>query len=73
MKIKILKNKDLDKLENDVNEFIKDKCVIDIKYESTQYRTCKYIENILIVIILYDSYGNCGYLNTKSLMDFKKV
>ena len=34
MKIKILKNKDLDKLENDVNEFIQDKCVIDIKYES---------------------------------------
>ena len=37
MKIKIFRGENLEALENDVNEFIKDKAVIDIKTNTVNY------------------------------------
>lgn len=72
MKIKIIEGENLRQLEYEVNEFIKDKCVINIKYELNEYRTCDGIETVLMVMILYDYYDRCGYLDKKTIMDFRK-
>lgn len=71
MKIKILKSSNIKNLENQVNAFIKGKCIISITNNSTVSNICDGQETILIFVILYDEYNNLGYLDSKSIMDFK--
>lgn len=37
MQVKIFRDLDIDKLEQGVNKFIKDKCVIDIKFSTDAF------------------------------------
>ena len=71
MKIKIFKGTNTKKLECEINEFIKDKCIINISHEivvsNMEYRCV----NILLVIILYDEYNHCGYVDLDSIVDLK--
>ena len=71
MKIKIFKGTNTQILESEINEFIKDKCIINISHEivisKRDYRSI----NILVFIILYDEYNNCGYVNLDSILDLK--
>ena len=71
MKIKIFKGTNTQILESEINEFIKDKCIINISHEivisKRDYRNI----NILVFIILYDEYNNCGYANLDSILDLK--
>lgn len=71
MKVKILKGTSPKKLECEINEFIKDKCIINISHEivtSNMYDRCVIT---LVVIILYDEYKNCGYSDLDSILDLK--
>ena len=60
MKVKILSNTNYMVLENDINEFIKDKCVIDIKYQSmfveTDFRGSVPVAGTVVdrVLIMYE-------------------
>lgn len=74
MKVKILADSNIKKLENRINEFIKDKCIINISHELAVLKVCNICKkciNILIIVILYDEYNHCGYLDHNSIMDFK--
>lgn len=54
MKVKIFVGNDIKRMEDEVNEFIKDKSVIDIKYQSMGLTT-KYNGNgIPINVVVYD-------------------
>ncbi|WP_195262860.1 MULTISPECIES: hypothetical protein [unclassified Clostridium] len=71
MKVKILKGTSAKKLEHEINEFIKDKNIINISHEiatSNLYDRCVII---LIVIILYDEYKHCGYSDLDSILDLR--
>ena len=37
MKVKIFRERDIKELEKDINKFIKDKCVIDIKFSTDAF------------------------------------
>lgn len=69
-KIKILRDSNFKQLECKVNTFIKDKCIINISHELTVWEECDRQIDTLIIIILYDEYSHCGYLDHKSIMDF---
>ncbi|GAA0084948.1 hypothetical protein UT300007_13870 [Clostridium sp. CTA-7] len=71
MKIKILKGSNTQKLECEVNEFIKDKCIINISYEIAVSRMNDRYVNTLVIIILYDEQDHCGYLDLDSILDLK--
>ena len=71
MKVKILKGSNTKKLEYEVNEFIKDKCIINISHEIAVLKMEDMYVNTLIIIILYDEYDHCGYLDLDSILDLK--
>ena len=75
MKIKIIADSNIKKLECKVNSFIKDRCIINISHELAVLNICnkcnKHV-NILIIVILYGEYDHCGYLDLNSIMDLKK-
>lgn len=71
MKVKIIKGTNIEKLECDVNEFIKDKCIIKISHEIVVSRLCERSINILVFTILYDEYNHGGYLDLDSIVDLK--
>ena len=71
MKVKILKGSNTKKLEYEVNEFIKDKCIINISHEIAVLKMEDMYVNTLIIIILYDEYKHCGYLDLDSILDLK--
>lgn len=52
MKVKIFGGIDIKSMENEVNEFIKDKSIIDIKYQSmgltTQYNATGIPTNVVV-------------------------
>ena len=59
MKIKIFRGENLEALESDVNEFIKDKSVIDIKTNTVNYASvfrnstpCRY-ETLTTITVAY--------------------
>ena len=37
MQVKIFRNLDVEKLEKEINKFIKDKCIIDIKFSTDAF------------------------------------
>ena len=37
MQVKIFRDLDIEKLEKEINEFIKDKCIIDIKFSTDAF------------------------------------
>ncbi|WP_291651059.1 hypothetical protein [Clostridium sp.] len=71
MKVKILKGTSPKKLEYEINEFIKDKCIINISHEIVTSNTYDRCVVILIVIILYDEYKHCGYTDLDSILDLR--
>ncbi|MBS5949010.1 MAG: hypothetical protein KIC47_01625 [Clostridium sp.] len=71
MKVKIIKGTNIEKLECDINEFIKDKCIIKISHEIVTSQLYDRRINILVFIILYDEYNHCGYLDLDSILDLK--
>lgn len=71
MKVKILKGTSIKKLECEINEFIKNKCVINISHEIITTNMYDRSRFILVFIILYDEYGHCGYLDLDSIEDLK--
>lgn len=71
MKVKILKGTNIQKLECEINEFIKDKCIINISHEIVISELHDICVNTLVIIILYDEYKHCGYLNLDSILDLK--
>ena len=71
MKIKIFKGTNTQILESEINEFIKDKCIINISHEIVISKRDYKSINILVFIILYDEYNNCGYVNLDSILDLK--
>ena len=71
MKVKILQGTNTKKLECEVNEFIEDKCIINISHEIVVSRVFDRGINILVFIILYDEYKHCGYLDLDSILDLK--
>ena len=71
MKIKIIRGTNVEKLESEINEFIKDKCIIKINHEIVTSRLYDRSVNILVFIILYDEYNHCGYLELDSILDLK--
>lgn len=71
MKVKILRDLSIKKLECRVNRFIKDKCIINISHELARIKVCDRYVEYLIFIILYDEYNNCGYIDTISLKNLK--
>lgn len=65
MKVKVISSSNIDNFERSVNEFIKDKLVVDIKYSSypvvTQYgpnNTPKRVDIYDRVLIMYED--GCG-------------
>lgn len=71
MKVKILKGASPKKLECEINEFIKDKCIINISHEIVTSNIYDRCVNFLVVIILYDEYNHCGYLDLDSILDLR--
>ncbi len=71
MKIKIIKGNNTQELECEINEFIKDKCIINITHEIVVSRIYDRCVNSLVFIILYDEYNHCGYLELDSILDLK--
>lgn len=71
MKIKILTGLNIKKLEFRVNAFIKDKCIIKINHELRVFKICNRYVNYIVIVILYDEYDHCGYLDASSIMEFK--
>ncbi len=71
MKVRILKGTNTEKLECDINEFIKDKCIINISHEIVTSNIYDRCVNFLVVIILYDEYNHCGYLDLDSILDLR--
>ena len=57
LRIKIFSGDNFHKLENEINNFIKDKYVINIQH-SSEVTTKTY----LIITILYDDTFNCSYV-----------
>lgn len=72
MKVKVFSGMNFRELEDRINKFIKDKCVININTETTFCEVCGSIWSVLIVIVLYDEIDHCGYLDAKSLINFEK-
>ena len=72
MKVKVFSGMNFRELEDRINKFIKDKCVININTETTSCEVCGSIWSVLIVIVLYDEINHCGYLDAKSLVNFEK-
>lgn len=72
MKVKIFKGINFKELEDRVNTFIEDKCVINISHEITFCGVCRSLICVLIIIVLYDEFDHCGYLDIKSLNNFKE-
>lgn len=62
---------DLKKLECKVNAFIKDRCIINISHKLAVLKIRNKCVNFLIIVILYDEYDHCEYLDLKSIMNFK--
>lgn len=71
MKVKILQGTNTQKLECEINDFIKDKCIINITHEIVISRMYDRGINILVIIILYDEYNHCGYLDLDSILDLR--
>lgn len=71
MKVKILKGTSPKKLESEINEFIKDKCIINISHEIVNSNTYDNCVITLVVIILYDEYKHCGYSDLDSILDLR--
>lgn len=71
MKVKILQGTNTQKLECEINDFIKDKCIINITHEIVISRMYDRGINILVIIILYDEYKHCGYLDLDSILDLR--
>lgn len=71
MKVKMLTESNIKKLECKVNEFIKDKCIINISHQLVNVNMCNRSVNFLIIIILYDEYQNCGYFDVDSIMNME--
>ena len=71
MKIKIIKGNNTQELECEINEFIKNKCIINISHEIVISRSDDRCVNSLVFIILYDEYNHCGYLELDSILDLK--
>lgn len=71
MKVKIIKGTNIEKLESDLNEFLKDKCIIKISHEIVVSKLYDRSINILVFIILYDEYNHCGYLDLDSIIDLQ--
>ena len=71
MKVRILKGTNTEKLECDINEFIKDKCIINLSHEIVTSNIYDRCVNFLVVIILYDEYNHCGYLDLDSILDLR--
>lgn len=71
MKIRIIKGTNTEKLECEINEFIKDKCIINISHEIVTSNIYDRCVNFLVVIILYDEYNHCGYLDLDSILDLR--
>lgn len=63
MKIKILKDSDIEKLECEVNKFIKDKSIINISNELIPLSLIDGKINVLMIIILYEECSNREYLD----------
>ncbi|MDD7793363.1 hypothetical protein [Clostridium sp. 'White wine YQ'] len=57
MKIKIFSGDNFRKLEDEVNNFIKDKYVLNIQHSSVVTK-----RTYLIITILYDDTFNCSYV-----------
>lgn len=73
MKVKIFKGTNVEKLECEINEFIKDKVIIKISHEIVTANLYDRCINILVFIILYDEYNHCGYLDLDSIRDLKNT
>lgn len=73
MKVKILQGTNTQKLECEINDFIKDKCIINITHEIVISRMYDRGINILVIIILYDEYKHCGYLDLDSILDLRNI
>ncbi|MDU5106841.1 hypothetical protein [Clostridium sp.] len=71
MKVKILQGTNTQKLECEINDFIKDKSIINISHEIVTSNIYDRCINILVVIILYDEYNHCGYLDLDSILDLR--
>lgn len=71
MKVRILKGNNTQKLEDEINEFIKDKCIINISHEIVISKINDRDINVLVIVILYDEYNHCGYLKLDSILDLK--
>lgn len=63
MKIKILKDSNIEKLECEVNKFIKDKSIINISNELIPLSLIDGKINVLMIIILYEECSNREYLD----------
>ena len=61
MKIKILKDSNIEKLECEVNKFIKDKSIINISNELIPLSLIDGKINVLMIIILYEECSNRDY------------
>lgn len=71
MKVKILQGTNTQKIECEINDFIKDKCIINITHEIVISRMYDRCINTLVIIILYDEYKHCGYLDLDSILDLR--
>ncbi|MGG7144902.1 hypothetical protein ACQPVP_15785 [Clostridium nigeriense] len=71
MKVKMFKGTNIQNLECEINEFMKDKCIIKISHEIVTSKIYDRCINILVFIILYDEYNHCGYLDFNSILDLK--
>jgi len=71
MKVKMFKGTNIQNLECEINEFMKDKCIIKISHEIVISKIYDRCINILVFIILYDEYNHCGYLDFNSILDLK--
>ena len=61
MKIKIFfTNKNLEEFENEINEFIKNKKVIDIKHQISSYGYC-------------NDFANCDCMDTSILVMYEEM
>ena len=67
MKVKILSDSNIKKLEFRVNEFIKDKSIVNISHEISVVKKNKRYINILVIVILYHENDYSGYLDMNSL------
>ncbi len=63
MKVKILKDSNIEKLQCEVNKFIKDKSVINISNELIPLSLSDGKINVLMIIILYEEFSNQEYLD----------